>query len=174
MKPKRMINRLSKANPKMMVAATAVPRVSANRIPIIIKREIISSAPIEAVWKAWTTPDEIKQWNAASDDWHTTAASVDLRVGGSFSFLVRRQGQEIDHVGEYLELDRPRHLAFTWGAGAPGEKPDMSRLSIDISAIDNGCELTLTHELHPDWADFADRTREGWTKILEALASALV
>jgi hypothetical protein len=43
------------------------------------------AAPIEAVWQAYTTPADIKQWNAASDDWHTTAASVDLREGGTFS-----------------------------------------------------------------------------------------
>ena len=43
------------------------------------------SAPIERVWKAYTTPEDIVQWNAASDDWHTTTASVDLRVGGAFA-----------------------------------------------------------------------------------------
>jgi uncharacterized protein YndB with AHSA1/START domain len=47
--------------------------------------ETTIAAPIEEVWRAWTTPDDIKQWNAASDDWHTTAATVDLRVGGGFS-----------------------------------------------------------------------------------------
>ena len=43
------------------------------------------AAPVETVWRAWTTPEDIKQWNAASDDWHTTSATVDLRVGGAFS-----------------------------------------------------------------------------------------
>ncbi len=38
------------------------------------------TAPIGEVWKAYTTPEDIKQWNAASDDWHTTVASVDERV----------------------------------------------------------------------------------------------
>jgi len=43
------------------------------------------AAPIDQIWNAWTTPDDIIQWNAASEDWHTTAAKVDLRVGGAFS-----------------------------------------------------------------------------------------
>ncbi len=47
--------------------------------------ETIVSAPTAAVWRAYVTPDDIKQWNAASDDWHTTAASIDLRIGGAFS-----------------------------------------------------------------------------------------
>lgn len=42
-------------------------------------------ATIDRVWRAWTTPADIVQWNAASDDWHTTAATVDLRPGGAFS-----------------------------------------------------------------------------------------
>src|SRR5256885_11850977 len=47
--------------------------------------ETIVNAPVEDVWRAWTTPDDIKQWNTASEDWHTTRPSVDLRVGGPFS-----------------------------------------------------------------------------------------
>ena len=47
--------------------------------------EAIIKAPVAKVWHAYTTPDDITQWNAASDDWHTTKATVDLRVGGEFS-----------------------------------------------------------------------------------------
>jgi uncharacterized protein YndB with AHSA1/START domain len=43
------------------------------------------AAPIEQVWRAYTTPEDIKQWNAASEDWHTPAATVDLRVGAALS-----------------------------------------------------------------------------------------
>jgi uncharacterized protein YndB with AHSA1/START domain len=41
--------------------------------------ETTAAAPIDQVWRAYTTPEDIKQWNAASADWHTTAATVDLR-----------------------------------------------------------------------------------------------
>jgi hypothetical protein len=43
---------------------------------IIVETTI--AAPVAAVWTAYTSPEAIKQWNAASDDWHTTAASVRL------------------------------------------------------------------------------------------------
>ncbi len=42
-------------------------------------------APLQDVWRAWTTPEDVCPWNAASDDWHTTAAHAELRPGGSFS-----------------------------------------------------------------------------------------
>jgi uncharacterized protein YndB with AHSA1/START domain len=96
---------------------------------------------------------------------------LDRRVGGSFSFVVRRDGEEIDHVGTYLELDRPRRLVFTWAVKAL--VTDDSRVTVDIEATPDGCEVALTHELHPAWADYAKRTEEGWTTILRALELAL-
>ena len=47
--------------------------------------ETLVRAPIDKVWRAYTSPEDIIQWNAASDDWHTTSSSVELRVGGIFS-----------------------------------------------------------------------------------------
>jgi uncharacterized protein YndB with AHSA1/START domain len=74
-------------------------------------------------------------------------------------------------MGAYLEIDRPNRLAFTWGIAREAE--DGSRVTIDIVPLETGCQLTLTHELHPDWADYASRTEAGWTKMLKALAEAL-
>ena len=51
--------------------------------------ETTVAAPVEEVWRAWTTPADIVQWNAASDDWHTTSATVDLRPDGTFSAKTR-------------------------------------------------------------------------------------
>jgi uncharacterized protein YndB with AHSA1/START domain len=125
----------------------------------------------ERVFDAWLSPDLVGQWmfGAKLRDEEILRIAVDGRVGGSFSFLVRRQGEEIDHVGKYLEIDRPRRLVFTWGIG----EGDSSRVVIDIVPVGTGCELTLTHELHPDWADYAARTEAGWTKMLGVLDEVL-
>lgn len=53
-----------------------------------------------------------------------------------------------------------------------GEKAS-SRVIVDILALETGCELTLTHELHPDWADYAGRTEAAWSGMLDALAVTL-
>src|SRR3974390_2760564 len=86
------------------------------------------AAPIEAVWQAYTTPADIKQWNAASDDWHTTAASVDLREGGTFSSRMEAKDGSMgfDFAGTYTKIvpqslieyafgDRAARVAFTEG-----------------------------------------------------------
>jgi uncharacterized protein YndB with AHSA1/START domain len=90
--------------------------------------ETIINAPVEVIWRAWTTPVDIEQWNAASEDWHTTKASVDLRVGGSFSFRMEAKDGSIgfDFSGTYTNVvvneliessfgDRTLQVAFIQG-----------------------------------------------------------
>jgi uncharacterized protein YndB with AHSA1/START domain len=96
----------------------------------------------------------------------------DPRVGGTFSYIVRRQGQEFDHAGEYLEIDRPRHLVFTWRVGQDPSGGE-SRVVIDIAPIINGCELTLTQEMTHGWEDFVEKAKAAWGKMLDKLTEVL-
>ena len=127
----------------------------------------------DRVFDAWLAPAMIGRFmfGPALRDEEVLRIEVDARVGGAFSFLVRRQGQEIDHVGHYLEIDRPRRLAFTWGIA--GESEEQSRVDIEITPRDDGCELVLVHRMDPQWASYADRVRAGWSTMLEALSRAL-
>jgi uncharacterized protein YndB with AHSA1/START domain len=130
------------------------------------------ATPSERVFDAWLEPAMIGKWmfGPALRDEQVLNIALDRRVGGSFSFLVRRQGQDIDHIGEYLEIDPPRRLAFSWGTRQDAAR---SRVNIDIVAQDGGCELTLTHELDPNWADHASRIEGSWAKMLGALATQI-
>jgi uncharacterized protein YndB with AHSA1/START domain len=92
------------------------------------------------------------------------------RIGGEFSFKVRRGKDEIDHVGTYLELAPPKRIVFTW-AIAP--EKDGSTVTIDITPTPEGCSLRLMHEMAPKWADFVDRSRDAWEKMLGVLATLL-
>lgn len=131
------------------------------------------AVPAEQVFDAWLTPALIGQWmfGPALREEEVVRITVDGRVGGRFSFVVRRRGQEIDHVGEYLEVDRPRRLVFTWGI--QGQSADESRVIIDITPLPQGCELTLVHEMAPQWADFVERSQAGWAKMVGVLATTL-
>jgi uncharacterized protein YndB with AHSA1/START domain len=132
------------------------------------------TAPSERVFDGWLDPELLGQWmfGAALPEDEVVRLTVDAKVGGRFSFLVRRQGQELDHVGTYQEIDRPRRLAFTWGIVGHSEG-DYSVVTIGISPLASGCELTLTHAMDPKWAPYAERTQTGWTKMVEALAKML-
>lgn len=128
----------------------------------------VLNVPPQRALDAWLDPETIRRWMFPGDE--IVRVAVDARVGGSFSFVVRRNGTEIDHVGEYLELDRPRRLVFTWGVK---DEEGSDRVVVDLVAQGTGCELTLTHDLHPDWAEFADRVQAAWSKMLDSLAATL-
>jgi uncharacterized protein YndB with AHSA1/START domain len=131
------------------------------------------TASAERVYDAWLKPDWLGRFmfGPAVRDEQILHLKTDPRVGGKFSFFVRRGEMEIDHVGEYLEMDRPRRLVFTWGTA--DSLPETSRVIIDIVPGKTGCELTLTHEMAPKWKDFADRAKGSWVKMIAALEKAL-
>ena len=131
------------------------------------------NASSQSVFDAWLDPEMLSRWmfGPAVRDEEIVRLSLDPRPGGAFSFVVRRDGREIDHVGEYLEIERPSKLSFTWSTA--DALPNVSRVTIEIISFGNGCELTLTHEMHPDWLDFVSRTEAGWARMLDALATTL-
>jgi len=143
---------------------------TAPNIHVQVKQQFHASP--ERVFDSWLDPERIRNWmfGPALREEEIIRISIDPRVGGAFSFLVRRQGNEIDHIGNYLEIDRPRRLVFTWGI-APD--PPESRVVVEIVPLNSGCELTLVHEIDQKWADYADRTQEGWTKMLGVLNKTL-
>jgi len=79
--------------------------------------ETIVDAPIGRVWQAYTTPEDIVQWNAASDDWHTTKSTVDLRVGGAFSSRMEAKDGSFgfDFAGTYTNVIANRLLEYSFG-----------------------------------------------------------
>jgi uncharacterized protein YndB with AHSA1/START domain len=128
------------------------------------------AASAERVFDAWLDPARIARWFGPGLG-EIVRVDVDARIGGRFSIVQRRGRDDVDHIGEYIEIDRPRRLVFTWGV-VP-EPPD-SRVVIEIAPLaGGGCELTLTHEMAPQWAEFAPRSAAAWTKMTDAMAEDL-
>ena len=126
----------------------------------------------EDVFAAWLTPAALERWmfgRAPGEE--IVHLDVDARVGGRFSFLVRRLGQDFDHVGEYLELTAPSRLAFTWDVGK--SRADGSRVEVDLTPAGEGVTLTLVHHLPVDAIPYANRTKAGWMRMLGALSQVV-
>lgn len=125
------------------------------------------------VFDAWLTPSLIQQWmfGARLREEEILSISVDERVGGKFSFLVRRQEHILDHNGTYLDLAPPFRLVFTWGVGKYAA--DESQVTVDITPSAYGCELTLVHRMDNKYAEYASRTEAGWNKMIGLLAEIL-
>ena len=74
-------------------------------------------APLAQVWHDYITSSEIKQWNAASDDWHTTSVTVDFRVGGSFSSRMEAKDGSFgfDFAGTYTKIIECERIEYAFG-----------------------------------------------------------
>ena len=81
--------------------------------------ETLVKANLDSVWDAWNNPDDINQWNAASDDWRTTQSSVDLREGGKFSARMEaKDGSEgFDFEGTYTHVVPQQLIEYRLGDG---------------------------------------------------------
>ena len=116
----------------------------------------------ERVFDAWLDPAKAGRFLFATPDGEMIRTEIDPVVGGRFSFTDRRGADDVEHIGEYLEIDRPRRLVFEFGV--PMYSPERGRVEVDIEAFaEGGCKLTLTACVDPA---YAERTEQGWTMIL--------
>lgn len=128
------------------------------------------AASPERVFDAFLDPSVARLFLFATAKGEMVEADIDPRVGGRFVFVDRRPEMgEVRHVGEFLEIDRPRRLVFSFGV--PQFDPGMTTVRIDIRPDGEGCELTLTHEGVPP--DYQERSTDGWRRILAGIGPAL-
>jgi uncharacterized protein YndB with AHSA1/START domain len=124
--------------------------------------ETTIAAPIDKVWRAYTSPDDIKQWNAASDDWHTTKASVDLRVGGEFSSRMEAKDGSMgfDFAGTYTKIVEHERIEYAFG--------DRSA-QVSFAPFPGGVSVRVTFDAEATHS--IDQQRAGWQAILDKFAS---
>lgn len=143
------------------------PTMTDEDLTVSVSREL--DVTPERAFDAWLDPGMVEHWFAPGLG-PMTRVEIDARVGGAFH-LDQRRGEEVArHWGRYLEIDRPRRLAFTWSVdGADGE--DV--VTIDIEPLERGCRVTVSHRLEARYAEYAEPTRRGWATMLKGLADGL-
>jgi uncharacterized protein YndB with AHSA1/START domain len=122
----------------------------------------------ERVFDAWLDPVSLAQWMCPGS---VTGATVELdpRVGGRFRIVMRHPQGEVEHWGEYLAIERPSLLSFTWLSVNTDRRRTV--VTVELLERDGGTELVLTHRRLP--ATQVDAHRRGWTDIVRKLAEAL-
>lgn len=120
--------------------------------------ETFVRAPVERVWQAWITPSDITQWNAASDDWHTPTASVDLRVGGRFSHRMEAKDGSMgfDFAGTFTHIVPHQRIECSF---------DERTLLVEFLAEADGTRVRESFDAettHP-----IELQRQGWQAILD-------
>ncbi len=128
-----------------------------NTQPITI--EAVVNAPVAKVWKLWTTPDDIKKWNSASDDWHTPKAENDLRVGGKFSSRMEAKDGSMgfDFGGTYDEVKENELISYTMGDGR--------KVKTVFTQQDDATKVVETFDAEN--TNPIEMQRSGWQSILD-------
>ena len=119
------------------------------------------AAPIDRVWQAYTTPDDIKQWNAASDDWHTTSATVDLREGGAFSSRMEAKDGSagFDFAGTYTKIVEHKLIEYSFGD---------REAQVEFTPSADGVRVRVIFDA--EQMHSAEQQQDGWQAILDNFA----
>lgn len=120
------------------------------------------SAPLDSVWMAYTTPADITQWNFASEDWHCPSASIDLRVGGRFSYRMEAKDGSFgfDFEGEYSRIEVNELIEYRFGDRVA---------EIHFVEEPNGVLVLVTFD--PEQDNPIDMQQSGWQSILDNFAA---
>lgn len=128
-----------------------------------IKVQVSVQAPVEEVWKLWTTPEDIVNWNNASDDWHTISAVNDLHAGGKFDYRMEAKDGSFgfDFRGTYDNIITNNLIEYTLADGR--------HVKIEIKSSGNVTEIVETFDaenIHP-----VEIQQTGWQSILNNFKS---
>ncbi|WP_226016422.1 SRPBCC family protein [Novosphingobium sp. FKTRR1] len=124
--------------------------------------ETLVAAPLAEVWDAYVTPEDIVQWNAASDDWHTTSSTVDLRDGGEFSSRMEAKDGSFgfDFAGTYTSIKPHQSISYTFG-----ERNGL------VEFIDGAQGVTVRSTFDAEDQNPVEQQAAGWQAILDRFAS---
>lgn len=120
--------------------------------------ETTVAAPVAKVWKAYNSPEAIKQWNTATPDWHTTASSVDLREGGKFSSRMEAKDGSFgfDFAGTYTKVVENRLIEYAFGD---------RNARVDFTETPNGTTVKVAFDGEDQNPE--EMQRAGWQAILD-------
>ncbi|MFM7592359.1 MAG: SRPBCC domain-containing protein [Isosphaeraceae bacterium] len=120
-------------------------------------------ADIDKVWSTWTTPADINEWNAASDDWHNPRSSNDLRPGGQFSYRMEaRDGSfGFDFGGTYTNVILHECIEYVLG--------DDRKVTVRFDQSDSGVNVIETFEAEDEHT--AEMQKQGWQSTLNRFAA---
>lgn len=121
----------------------------------------------ENVWRAWTDPQALTRWFGPGEANSVFEAQLDVRVGGRYSIAFRTpDGEEHRVRGEYVEVDEPRKLVFSWAWQSTPDR--VSRVAVELHARDGGCDLLFRQDRFFDEAARNGHER-GWTATFRKL-----
>jgi uncharacterized protein YndB with AHSA1/START domain len=123
----------------------------------------------ERAFDAWLDPTVAARWLFATPEGEIVRCEIDARPGGGFVITDRRDGDDVAHLGTYLEIDRPTRLVFRFSV--PRYSSAESTVEVTVTADGAGADVTIeNHDVPPEWAR---QSEEGWRDLLGRLEEVL-
>ena len=121
--------------------------------------ETLVKGTLNRVWDAWNDPADIKQWNSAQDDWHTTRSTVDLREGGKFtSRMEAKDGSEgFDFEGTYTRVVPQKAIEYRMSDGR----------EVKVEFVERGGAVLVKETFDAEAENPPELQRQGWQAILD-------
>lgn len=125
----------------------------------LITVPITVHAPVEKVWKCWTTPEDIMKWNSASDDWHTPSATIDLKEGGTFtSRMEAKDGSAgFDFAGTFTKVAPHKIIEYTTSDGR----------TVSVTFESKADTTHVTETFMAETENSLEMQKQGWQSILD-------
>ena len=130
---------------------------STDKISITVEATI--NAPVEKVWKLWSTPEHIINWNSASPDWHTPWSENDLRVGGKFASRMEAKDGSFgfEFGGEYSKVEENKAIEYFMSDGR----------RVEVLFTTEGDATKVTETFDAETENPVEMQRGGWQAILD-------
>lgn len=135
-----------------------IKKIKSTKMKTAIMIEAAIAAPIEKIWTYWTEPEHIKNWSFASDDWCTSSATNDLRVGGKFSSRMEAKDGSMgfDFGGTYTAVKTNEIIEYTLG----------DERKVKVKFIKNGDNYNVIETFEAEDANPIEMQKDGWQAIL--------
>ena len=130
---------------------------------VCVRRTI--QAPAGDVFDAWLDAGILAQWMKTRTFTHVTA-NCDPREGGAFEIVMHAPDGDVRHSGNYLTIDRPRKLEFTWRSPATAYRDSL--VTVEFFGNADCTDIVVTHRQLA--VDICGAHTDGWTDVLELLA----
>jgi uncharacterized protein YndB with AHSA1/START domain len=149
--------RLSKSRIAVRPMVTNPSTIEETAMKITV--ETVVNANLNDVWKAWSNPDDIVQWNSPAAEWHTTRSTVDLREGGRF--LARMEAKDgsagFDFEGTYTRVVPNEVIDLRLGDGR----------EVNVEFIEREGGVLVKETFDAETENPPEMQRAGWQAILD-------
>ena len=151
-------------------AAAELPTAKFKTFSVSLSRTV--AAPAEKIFDRWLIPTFVGSWMFGSHIGNEKVVDLqnEVRPGGSYAYQIKRNGKEFLHDGEYLKIDRPKKLSFSWRETAK-KNAHKSKINLSLDTQDGKTRLRLSMQIDQTLELYADEIKQQWSERLKVLAA---